>query len=103
MSQQSVTSQIKINLADDAQSSLFDNKKKIKSIVNLFDLIELYEEVTEVHPEKYYESIKSKYFLFKHSDNKYEFLPVSQTSWFINMEYNKELKIWKVYGTRQKY
>lgn len=112
MSQVSVTSPIKLNLTDDAQSaspiSIFnknktENKMKMKNIINLFNLVELYEEVTEVHPERYYEDFKNKYFLIKHSDTKYEFMPVSQTSWFINMEYNKDIKLWKVYGTRTKY
>jgi hypothetical protein len=108
MSQLSVTSPIKLNLEDDARSictlhASCANAKKMKNIVNLFDLVELYEEVTEVHPEKYYEGIQNKYFLIKHSDIKYEFMPVSQMSWFINMEFNKDIKLWKVYGTRTKY
>lgn len=104
MSQLSVTSPIKLNLEDDAGSVCVNaDIKKMKNIVNLFDLVEFYEEVTEVHPEKYYEGLKNKYFLIKHSDHVYEFMPVSQISWFINMEYNKDIKLWKVYGTRTKY
>jgi len=118
MSQISVNSPVKINLMDDATSVVVDKavvdavavidvvneiKTKMKNIVNLFDIIELYEEVTAVHPECYYECFKNKYFLIKHSDTKYEFMPVSQKSWFINMEFNKDIKLWKVYGTRTKY
>lgn len=104
MSQVSVTSPIKLNLIDDAQStspiSVLNKKKKN---VKLFDLIELYEEVTAVHPKHYYESLKNKYLLIKHSDTKYEFMPVSQTNWFINMDFNNDIKLWKVYGTRERY
>lgn len=118
MSQVSVNSPIKLNIMDDATSAVVEKtvvdavavvdvvneiKTKMKNIVNLFDLIELYEEVTAVHPEVYFQSLQNKYFLIKHSDMKYEFMPVSQRSWFINMEFNKDIKLWKVYGTRTKY
>jgi hypothetical protein len=117
MSQVSVNSPVKMNLMDDATSVIYkaavdavpvidvvnEIKTKMKNIVNLFDIIELYEEVTAIHPEVYFQSLKNKYFLIKHSDTKYEFMPVSQMSWFINMEFNKDIKLWKVYGTRTKY